>query len=45
MAEYYFAKNEKKKSKEFFDKLVSLENINDKIKLEAQKRLRTDLSE
>jgi len=45
MAEYYFAKNEKQKSKEFFEKLISLENINDKIKLEAQKRLRADLSE
>ena len=45
MAEYYFSKNEKQKSKEFFEKLVSLENINDKIKLEAQKRLRSDLSE
>ena len=45
MAEYYFSKNEKKKSKEFLEKLVSLENINDKIKLEAQKRLRSDLSE
>ena len=45
MAEYYLAKNEKQKSKEFFEKLVSLENISDKIKLEAQKRLRSDLSE
>ena len=45
MAEYYFAKNEKQKSKEFLEKLVSLENISDKIKLEAQKRLRSDLSE
>ncbi len=45
MAEYYFFKNEKQKSKEFLEKLVSLENINDKIKLEAQKRLRSDLSE
>ena len=45
MAEYYFAKNEKQKSKEFLEKLVSLEDINDKIKLEAQKRLRSDLSE
>ena len=45
MAEYYFAKNEKQKSKEFLQKLVSLENISDKIKLEAQKRLRSDLSE
>ena len=45
MAEYYFSKNEKQKSKEFLEKLLSLENINDKIKLEAQKRLRSDLSE
>ena len=45
MAEYYLAKNEKQKSKEFLEKLISLENINDKIKLEAQKRLRSDLSE
>ena len=45
MAEYYFAKNEKQKSKEFFEQLVSLENISTKIKLEAQKRLRSDFSE
>jgi len=45
MAEYYFSKNENQKSKEFLEKLISLENINDKIKLEAQKRLRSDLSE
>ena len=45
MAEFYFSKNEKQKSKEFLEKLISLENINDKIKLEAQKRLRSDLSE
>ena len=45
VAEYYFSKNEKQKSKEFLEKLVSLENISDKIKLEAQKRLRSDLSE
>ena len=45
MAEYYFAKNEKQKSKEFFNQIVSLENSNSKIKLEAQKRLRADFSE
>ena len=45
MAEYYIAKNEKKKSKEFFEQLVGLENINEKIRLEAQKRLRSDFSE
>ncbi len=45
MAEYYFAKEEKQKSKEFLDQLVSLEDISTKVKLEAQKRLRSDFSE
>jgi predicted negative regulator of RcsB-dependent stress response len=45
MAEYYFAKNEKQKSKEFFELLVSLEDISSKVKMEAQKRLRSDFGE
>jgi len=45
MAEYYFAKKEKKKSKEFLEQLIILENISEKIRLEAQKRLRSDFSE
>jgi hypothetical protein len=45
MAEYYFAKKEKQKSKEFLEQLISLEDISTKIKLEAQKRLRSDFSE
>ena len=45
MAEYYFAKKEKQKSKEFLEQLISLENISEKIRLEAQKRLRSDFSE
>ena len=45
MAEYYLAKKEKQKSKEFLEQLVSLENISEKIKLEGQKRLRSDFSE
>ena len=45
MAEYYFAKNEKQKSKEFLEQLVGLENISENIRLEAQKRLRSDFSE
>ena len=45
MAEYYFAKKEKQKSKEFLEQLLSLEDISTKIKLEAQKRLRSDFSE
>ena len=45
MAEYYFEKKEKQKSKEFLEQLVSLEDISTKIKLEAQKRLRSDFTE
>ena len=45
MAEYYFAKKEKQKSKEFLEKIISLEDINAKIKLQAQKRLRSEFSE
>ena len=45
MAEYYLAKKEKQKSKEFLEQLIGLENISEKIKLEAQKRLRSDFSE
>jgi hypothetical protein len=45
MAEYFYSKNEKQKSKEFFNQIISLENANKEIKLESQKRLNRDLSE
>ena len=45
MAEYFYSKNEKQKSKEFFNKIVILEKSNQKIKLEAQKRLSRDFGE
>ena len=45
MAEYYFFKSQKQKSKEFFEQITKLENANSKIKLEAQKRLSTNFSE
>jgi len=45
MAEYFYFKNEKQKSKEFFNQIVILENSNQDIKLEAQKRLNRDFSE
>ncbi len=45
MAEYYFANKQKQKSKEFFDQIVSLENVSSKIKIKAQKRIRADFSE
>tara|TARA_B100001287_G_C22609020_1_gene494203 strand:- start:293 stop:937 length:645 start_codon:yes stop_codon:yes gene_type:complete len=45
MAEYFYSKNEKQKSKEFFNQIISLENVNQDLKIEAQKRLNRDLSE
>ena len=45
MAEYFYSKEELQKSKEFFSKIVSVENANKIIKLEAQKRIRRDFSE
>ena len=45
MAEYFFSKNEKQKSKEFFNQIIFLENVNQDLKIEAQKRLYRDLSE
>tara|TARA_B100000029_G_scaffold285658_1_gene279445 strand:- start:1857 stop:2501 length:645 start_codon:yes stop_codon:yes gene_type:complete len=42
IAEYFFSKNEKQKSKEFYQKILELENSNPQIKLEAQKRLKRD---
>ena len=45
MAEYFYSKNEKQKAKEFFEQISNLEKANQKLKLEAQKRLIRDLSE
>ena len=45
LAEYFFSKNEKQKAKEFFEKILILENSNPQIKLEAQKRIQRDFSE
>ncbi len=45
MAEYYLSKNQKHKSKEFFNQVLEMENISPKIKLEVQKRLRSNFSE
>ena len=44
IAEYFFAKNEKQKSKEFFEKILEMKNANPQIKVEAQKRLQRDFS-
>jgi len=45
MAEYFYFKNEKQKSKEFFQKIISLEKSDLSIKKESQKRLNRDFSE
>ena len=45
MAEYYLSKNQKQKSKEFFNQILDIENISPKIKLEVQRRLRSNFSE
>ena len=45
MGEYFLDKNEKQKAKEFFKKILILENTNSRIKLETQKIIQRDLSE
>jgi len=45
VAEYLYSKNEKQKSKEFFNQILTVENANKDIVKEAQKRLQRDLSE
>ena len=45
MAEYFYSKNQKQKSKEFFNKILILSNVNSDIKAESQKRLNRDFSE
>ena len=45
MAEYFYAKDQKQKAKEFFNQIIALENLNPDIRLQAEKRLNRDLSE
>ena len=45
IAEYFYSKGEKQKSKEFFSQIITLENANLDILKETQKRLSRDLSE
>ena len=45
MAEYFYAKEQNQKAKEFFNQIISLENPNPDIRLQAEKRLNRDLSE
>ena len=45
MAEYFYSKNEKLKSKEFFNQIILLENANQDLIVESKKRISRDLSE
>jgi hypothetical protein len=45
MAEYLYSKDQKQKSKEFFNQIINLENSNLDIRIKAEKRLNRDLSE
>ena len=45
IAEYFYFKGERQKSKEFFSQIITLENANLDILKETQKRLKRDLSE
>ena len=45
IAEFFYSKNEKQKSKEIFNKILELQNSNTDIKLKSQKRLNKDFRE
>jgi len=45
MAEFFYSKNEKIKSEEFFNQIINLENSNPDILQETQKRLNRDFSD
>ena len=45
IAEYFYAKGEKQKAKEFFNQILLLPNANNEIKLASQKRLKRDIGE
>ena len=45
VGEYFYSKGEKQKSKEFFNQIISLDNVSQDLAKEAQKRLNRDLSE
>ena len=44
LGEYFYSKNEKQKSKEFFEKILLFDESNQKIKIEAQKRIQSDFN-
>jgi len=45
LGEYFYSQSQNQKSKEFFNQIMSLDNPNQDIRLQAEKRLNRDLSE
>ena len=45
LGEYFYSQSQNQKSKEFFNQIISLDNPNQDIRLQAEKRLNRDLSE
>ncbi len=45
LAEYFYSKNQKQKSKDFFNQIINSKKSNPDIVIEAQKRLNRDLSD
>jgi tetratricopeptide (TPR) repeat protein len=45
VAEFFYAKNENQKAKEFFKKILLIPNVNNEIKTQTRKRLSRDLGE
>ena len=45
LAEYFYYKNQRQKSKEFFNQILTFENSNPTIKIETEKRLNRDFSD
>ena len=45
LAEYFYTKEQKQKAKEFYNQIVNLENANQEIITQVQKRLKRDLGE
>ena len=45
LAEYFYSKGEKQKSREFFQNILDIENADQNILIKAQKRIQRDFSE
>jgi predicted negative regulator of RcsB-dependent stress response len=45
IGEYFYTQKQNEKAKEFFNKILTLQNINSDIKIDTQKRLNRDFSE